>query len=237
VIHVYAFVEPPGRELPDLRGLSDRPLSTIRAPHAPWFAAVVTHHEGRGDTTATLDDLQRHEAVAEALMADRTVVPARFGTRYREERDVVAVMEHAASRIAELMERVRGRVEIGIRVLGRAAQDRDDASRSRSGREYLASRAAAFRQADRDIEAARALEANIRAAVRPWAEHVAVRIRPDPITALAAAVLVPAADVPSLQKAVAGLDRICPWPLVSTGPWPPYSFTSEALVAPEEVPA
>src|SRR5204863_2932 len=83
-----------------------------------------------------------HERVVAAVMARGAVLPLRFGTAMTDERSLVALLSERHDDFVAALERVRGRVELGVR----ATPDRDAADRD-SGRAYLLARAREQRSA------------------------------------------------------------------------------------------
>ena len=171
-----------------------------------------------------------HDEVLQRLMPLTTVVPLRFGSIHRDRAGVEDFLAEGRDAFADALERLRGRVELGVKVWLEptpSAAETDAAS----GREYLERR----REARDRASAARAgLDANL--------HHVHARLlgvaedgrlsRPQPreLTgserrmAMNAAYLVPAGDgtlideVERLRAELPDLD------LEVTGPWAPYSF-------------
>ena len=206
MIWVYAICDRPELPLPRVRGLGRAPLSAIT--EGP-LVAVISRHVEDPDEPAR-DALWTHEQVVEALMAERAVLPIRFGTRPA---DVEAVRNALFSRrdvlLAEL-DKVRGRVELGVRVMQLDAALHEAAS----GEEYVLTRLAGSRTADALHEplAALAVEA------RRWPERA-----PDEL--LRAAYLVDELRVGRFREAVEELQGDHHEALLlCTGPWPVYSF-------------
>jgi hypothetical protein len=67
---------------------------------------------------ATPDALWAHEDLIEALMRERTLLPVRFGTLLRDEDAAAAAVAERRDELAAALERVRGAVELGVRVRG-----------------------------------------------------------------------------------------------------------------------
>jgi hypothetical protein len=144
--------------------------------------------------------LLAHEAVVEGVMAAQPVLPVRFGTLFGSAAEVVSLLESKATEFSALLQRVRGCVELSVRM--RWTPQAPD-----SGAAWLQER----RRAD---------EAH--APLAELARSSTTRSQPG---LLAAAYLVPAADVApftdhltTIRDAHPELDFSC------TGPWPPYSF-------------
>jgi Gas vesicle synthesis protein GvpL/GvpF len=196
VIELYAITDDATPPDPPLRAVRSDGLTALYAPSEP--------HE------ATIDELRRHEAVVEALMESRDLLPVRFGTLLADERAAARAVAERSEELAASLDRVRGAVELAVRVHARRP-DADPPPRGVSGRDYMSGKA-------RKTEAARAMHEPFAQAAR---ESV---IRPGP-ELLRAAYLVDrsaldrfVALVRRLQDANPELDVLC------TGPWPPYSF-------------
>ena len=65
---------------------------------------------------ADADALWRHEEAVEGLMADRALLPIRYGTRLGDEGEVAAVLAERRDEFAAALEHVRGAVELAVRV-------------------------------------------------------------------------------------------------------------------------
>jgi hypothetical protein len=208
VIELYAITDNPGPPLPDV-------APELRLVPFDGLAAVCTQ---ASETDLTPETLWRHEEVVEALMTDRDLLPVRYGTRLDDEAAVARAMEGRREELAAALDRVRGAVELSVRVVAAGATPSPpDPVENTSGAEYLRVRARA--EASRD-EAARALHEPLAAAARDSAQS-----RPRPPELFRAAYLVEhgaidsfVAEVGRLQKESPGLAILC------TGPWPPYSF-------------
>lgn len=84
--------------------------------------------------------IRAHEQVLEAALSKGAVVPCRFCTLYRDERDLRRFLSDHAETLAEALRRVEGRVELGVKAFASVAESDDEASRARSGRAYLEAR-------------------------------------------------------------------------------------------------
>jgi hypothetical protein len=67
---------------------------------------------------ATADTLWHHEELIEQLMEGRTLLPIRFGTLLADEEAAAAAVAERRDELAAALERVRGAVELGVRVRG-----------------------------------------------------------------------------------------------------------------------
>lgn len=212
MIWVYAVCERPGRGLPHVRGLAGAPLEGICEGS---MLAVVSRHQ-RLPEGGSLDALWVHERVVEALMADRAVLPMRFGTRLRDLDGVRAALAARRESLLDALDRVRGRVELAVRAIRPAADVAIDAAPA-SGVAYLRARLRSTRSAESLHEPLAALAV----AAHRWPERA-------PGEVLRASYLVDQPAVVSFRRAVERLQRQHPEAaLLCTGPWPAYSFTQE----------
>ena len=181
-----------------------------------------------------------HEDVLQRVSATTSVVPFRFGAIYRDRADVEALLRDRRDELVAALERVRGRVELGVKVWADrarvAAEERE--APAASGRAYLERR---LQQQDRAqrvssllAEAARMVHGRL---VARAVEGVANRPQPRELTGrdepmiLNGAYLVSADDgsfaveVEALraEHADGGLT------FELTGPWPPYNFVSSEV--------
>ena len=121
MIYIYAVADRPDIALPCRRGLHDEVLGTV--VHRD-IAAIVGDCDG-ANLSNTADEIWRHEEVVEALMEERSVVPARFGTLVPSREHVGDILRRSYDALADDLARVRGRVEIGVRFL--STHEDDDA--------------------------------------------------------------------------------------------------------------
>jgi hypothetical protein len=191
VIELYAITDDPPGALPDLATLRAVAAGGLAAIWAPAPEADAAHEIGP-------EDLWRFEAVVEALMADRDLLPMRFGTRVADPEAARAVLHERHDELTASLDRVRGATELAVRVV-----------------------AAPGARAD----AAAAL-ADVHPPLAAIARASTVRRGTGP-DLLRAAYLVDRGAVDSVTRLVAGLERAFPGlRLLCTGPWPPYSFAS-----------
>lgn len=231
MIWVYAVCERPEHAPPGRRGLAQAPLESVVEDQ---LLAVVTQH-AQTPGQPSPDALWAHERVVERLMVEQAVLPVRFGTTLPDADALRAALAARHDVLLVALERVRGRVELGVRAMEIPRDDPAQApgtqiephepARSATGREYLLAKLAHNSGAE---QTAAALH-------RPLAA-LAVDARRRPAQRrgelLHASYLVEHAIVPGFRAAVERLQR--DWPAVAllcTGPWPPYSFVAQAAQA------
>jgi hypothetical protein len=199
VIELVAITDDPSPPGPPLRAVQSGELAVVYAPAE--------------EEAVSAEALWRREALLEALMEDRDLLPVRFGTRVADE---AAAAQAVAGRGEELragLDRVRGAVELAVRVRSQTGDEPPPAAAS--GRDYIAARAGRSRSAMRIHEPLAALA---RESVVQHGEEL-----------LRAAYLVERDAVDPFAGQVRALQQEHPeLALVCTGPWPPYSFAEGA---------
>jgi hypothetical protein len=111
MLYLYCLTD--ARPLREADGISGAP---VRALTWDGVAAVVSEHDVL-DLVATEERLWEHESVLEALMDGGPVLPVRFGVTFAGPGQVQRELERRHEIFASALERVRGRVEVGVRVL------------------------------------------------------------------------------------------------------------------------
>ena len=165
---------------------------------------------------ASAEALWRHERLIEALMADRTVLPLRFGTSLADEWELKRVMTERAEEFARLLDQVRGRVELALRVLEVGPREQSD-GRPSSGRDYMETLARRRKSAEQAVAALEPLE--------DIADAARKRDNAGDLTRLS--FLVERDRVDAFRDRLEQLRGQHPeLSMTCTGPWPPYSFVS-----------
>lgn len=242
-LYLYAItdqLEAPAPSKPGLEGASLLSLTyrDIAAVVSPLTTAEIP---------LTADNLWQHEEVVEALMADRAVLPVRFGTVLSDEAAVQDVLAaHYADFVASL-DRVRGRVELGLRVLWDdnlqiadcRLQTADSSQRPSaishqpstvSGRAYLMARLEEERQARAWRERAETLAGELHAPLDRLAAESTQQVLLTHRLLLTAAYLVERDRMTAFRLEVDALSAAYPaLRFLCTGPWPPYSFVTAGV--------
>jgi hypothetical protein len=204
VIYLYAVAEKLSG-LPELEGVDGAPLASRRRD---GFDLVVSEHATAAEPTE--EAILTHARVVEALMPlAEAVLPARFGLAFADFSDLERAVCERAEKLGESLEQIRGRVELGVRVVGEQADPRP----AESGRAYL--------------ECRRAQQAAVESLHESLAERAeaAARGRSGGRLVLSGAYLVEPEAVPAFRAAVDSLESEHPqFTFALTGPWPPYSF-------------
>ena len=88
------------------------PPDRLRAISAgAGLVAVVAPVE---EQQVSAEALWRHEELVEALMADRDVLPVRFGTRFHDEEEAAQAVAAQRATLTTALERVQGAVELSV---------------------------------------------------------------------------------------------------------------------------
>lgn len=211
MIYVYAIAEsmeqPP--KGPGLDGAA--PLLLERE----GLTAIYSLH---AELDSSLDprSLWRHEAVVEEAMRAGAVLPARFATTFPDLDDLAAVLVREGPRLREALKRVRGCVELAVRVTLPSAPPVEQ----RDGHAYLRERREAVRVRESAMQRLKPLDELAVATT-----HTAALADSAP---LRASYLVRRDDVARFAEEMTRLEREEDQLVFScTGPWAPYSFVGE----------
>jgi Gas vesicle synthesis protein GvpL/GvpF len=192
-------------------------ITDAGAPPPPPLHAVrrnglsIVWTEAHAVVEPTADDLWRHGALLERIMEDGDMLPVRYGTVVRDEEAAARVLDERRDELAAGLERVRGAVELALRVRSPDPALEEEAA---TGRDYLDARAGPLRAAGEVSEALGAVARE--SVVQPSGDLLRV------------AYLVARGDVDAFVACVRRLQEEHPeLALVCTGPWPPFSFTGE----------
>jgi hypothetical protein len=225
-----------------LTGVGDagvRLLAVGGAASAAGVVAVLSEFEGE-HVPVTRENLLAHNRVNAHVLARVTPLPFRFGTLADEARLASYVAANGTA-LAEAFARVRGCVEMGVKVRldggakAGAKESEVNADEVKVGDAAAAGvgRGTAFLLAKRreilgeEASKARAEEAAARLAgcVASLARESDVRVSPEGPIVLRAAHLVARDDVEEYRARVRQLGAgFAGMHLLTSGPWPPYSF-------------
>jgi hypothetical protein len=258
VSYIYAVCRADGApETADVRGVDGAPLRLVtEGPLAAVAASLPADDFGARGLEARLEDLDQlerlarsHNEVVDALHARTTVLPMRLATVYLDDARVAQVLQERAESFGQLLDRLEGQVEMGVKVyatpLPRMAaatstwggEPQNSPEGQSPGRAYLRRRQAERRRS-RDahrtagevaarLPQAAAPLARARAAHRPQQGELASRVGENIANE---AYLVARSDVIGFRGTLEGLADGAPGVNVEvTGPWAPYSFASGTL--------
>lgn len=191
----------------------------------------------------TRENLLAHQAVTEAVMRSCTLVPVAFGTVLKSADDVIELLRSAQHAFQDVLVRVQGKVELGLKVLwdrdavARELEREDEDLRRLKGGLTQQHGSLYFAR----MQHGRLLDAALDARAGRWADEILGDLRAFSAAAqtrkpvgermiLNAAFLVAREQEPSweerLQELAARSDALTfRW----TGPWPAYSFVRVRL--------
>jgi hypothetical protein len=237
-MYLYAITDRPDLPVPaepgleGMGGCETRPYSVTHQN-----IAAVVNPLATAKVPPTEDNVWRHEAIVEALMADRAVLPVRFGTVLSDEAAVQATLSvHYADFVASL-NRVRGRVELGLRVLWEEDTPPPQPSPARGGggergdgRAYLMARLEEERQRQAWRQRAEALAAELHTPLDRLAVESTHQVLVTPRLLLTAAYLVERDQAAAFRREVEVLSAAhLELRFLCTGPWPAYSFVTTTV--------
>lgn len=233
-LYVYGIVDRTAVALPIDRGAGGRPI--VALPYRDIAAVTCSIEAGRAPS-ASPAAVRHHEEIVEALMVGSTVLPVRFGTVVPDEVRVSELLATSYPAFVEMLRRVRGRVELGLRVMwtrdsagsARAVDGEAGSLLASSGTAYVLARV----EEEREACAARSeAEDSAREIHRPLAAIACEstwETLPTPRTLLAAAYLVDRGQIERMRREVGAVARsFTSLRFLLTGPWPPYNFCAGA---------
>jgi hypothetical protein len=204
VIEIYAISDQVPERLPPEPALSAVKRAGLVALCAP-----------AQDDELSAERLWQREEVIEALMEQCDLLPARYGTRVEDDAAAARALEERRAELLEALERVRGAVELSLRVLGDELEPDEQPS---SGTDYLRAKA---RRATAEAATAGGVHGPLARMARASTSQPGRATR----ELLRGAYLVDRHTVGSFVQSVEDLQQANPHlRLLCTGPWPPYSF-------------
>ena len=241
-LYLYAIINRPDGDaefLPQIgSGLQEQPLQLVTKS---TLAAVVSDWGQKGSrkpSTTNEAELWRHEQVVEAVMAQTTILPVRFGTILTDETRVQQLLvEHQASFHADLA-RLTGRVEMGLRVLWNPPSPQspelsqisqsDQEMVATPGRNYLREQAQRL-QAEQAVRTeGQTLVDELAAQLVPFVVDTRMQVLQTERLLLSAAYLVERNAIESLARQIDILRQRYPTlSFLLSGPWPAYHFVSK----------
>jgi glycosyltransferase involved in cell wall biosynthesis len=176
-----------------------------------------------------------HEDAVEKLMERYTVLPARFLSVFDKDNGILSVLSEHYGVLAENLDRVRGKVEFGIKALGVAgntganfsgASDISDSEGASPGKSYMSMR---MREHMFDEAARQKAEWYMNAVNSSFFQGIVTEYNVERPKGerrlLSAAYLVERDKVQSFREAFEGVRASFPeLKFLLSGPWPPYNF-------------
>ena len=214
MIWLYALTDNPAARLPGIAGHGAEALGQTCSAELAGVWSTWSHTR---PTVSNQDALWRQEAVLEALMEDRTVLPLRYGTVLEDVDALYTMITRRQEQWLRALSRVHGCVEMGIRASVRQVEPLPS-GHTESGTHYLARRSQVRERGQAVADAVHfplaaissTSDANIGSSVAPL---------------FTGSYLVREPDLDRFKQTVTRLARDHPELAVAcTGPWPPYSF-------------
>jgi hypothetical protein len=235
MLYLYAISERTDKPLPDAQGIGGYPLFSLQDGN---LIALVSESDASEPATVE-ENLWLHEAIVENLMAERSVLPVRFGTRVADAAQMQLRLATHHDRFVAALDHVRGRVELGLRLLwnddgagdrGTASIEPEPRAPVSAGRAYLNARLQQERQVQARKARAEDMAAQLRTTLAPLAIDSVVKVLATPRLLLTAAYLVDHRSVEAFRTQVQGMaDSLPHLQMLCTGPWPAYSFVTGCI--------
>lgn len=236
-LYLYAIIDGDAPLCTPIAGFADTPVTLLPVQTLAAVAGPVTTEQIKDTAAAALV----HEHVIESLMATRRLLPVRFGTIFSSEAALATALAARHASLCADLERLDGRVEIGVRVLWDGAARRTQAIESQRARraERIAEAGPGLQYMQARMDEL-AVEHDLRRAAetlaRAWEQHLTPRVAALTTKILATeeipvsiACLVTRSAIPPLVEAVAQFQQAeSDIRAVCTGPWPPYHFVTDA---------
>ena len=241
--YLYGVVPAGGGEAPAARGVDpEHQLVTIDCGGIAGVASQVsldefdksTLPERLGDAEWLERKIRAHEQVLEAVHARTAVVPCRFCTVYRDEDDLKAFLAAHATALAEALDLVAGRVELGVKAFT-ASEPASAAEQAESGRAYLEARRGEQRRREELTASSSRLAAELHVRLLSAAEDgVVLDLQSREAAGRNEEMLFNGAYLVSdrghFEQTLGSVAREQgELQLELTGPWPPYNFVPEEL--------
>lgn len=218
---VYAIGSPLRGRL-DVTGLAGERLTVVREGPIAAFLGEL-----RRIPRPTEDHLRQYDRVQRRLAARiAALLPARYGTDVRDPDELTVILQSRQASLRRQLAKVRGRVQMTVRVLDAPSHLRTVApshrrplapSLPRPGTAYLRTRARAHSVPEFAV---------LREAVRRWVRDERVDRRGSVATVYH---LVPRLSAGAYHRALARRAAEAGVAVVISGPWPPYAFADPLL--------
>jgi len=223
MLYLYCLVSA-GREPPppSLRGVAGAPVRQVAVQTiAAWVSDLPSAIEA-----VTPELVRAHDGVVREAMRAETPLPARFGQSFPDESTLRRALEERREGIARGLERVRGAVEMTVRLLlDAAAPGPAERPAVGSGREYMAWLRERQRAAEGARQRAGFLQTRVAQAVGGLARGEARSGASASGNSATISHLVACGDVTRYRHLVHELSEREPeLRLMLSGPWAPYSF-------------
>jgi Gas vesicle synthesis protein GvpL/GvpF len=193
----------------------------------------------------TRENVLAHEFVNETVMREFTLIPMSFGTIFRSENDVRALLSSTYQAFTDVLDKMQGKIEFGLKILWDrdlvvAAIERDN-DEIRRLKDEITRNAASSTYFAR-MQLGRLVEAAMEEASNRYVNHIHEQLKEVSVASrsskvigdrmiLNAAFLVERKDEKAFDEKVKGISLQYEDLLTFkyTGPWPPYNFVNIKL--------
>lgn len=221
ILYLYALVDgEPSGSLGE--GIAGEPLGLL---HQGALSAVVGDLPERPRPEHGV--LERQDAVVRRLAeVFGAILPARFGEAFADGASLAVRLAPREREVAEALARVRGCVQMTLRVFGEpAAVPEPEIPEGGPGARYLAARRLEAERS-RSLPEIEPLRESLRPLLR--AERIERHAGAGPLLGTAYHLVLRGQDGAYREALEAARGRISPRRVAATGPWPPYAFAPEA---------
>ncbi len=228
---VLSILRPQNQSLPEIDGITGKP---VRYLLSSGLAAAYCEMEGR--ITPQVEDVLKFEEITETLSSVFPLIPLRFGNYFENLDKLEEFLRKNTDRLTRVIEKLTGKVEMGIRVLSskRTTQEEPQAEDSpvQSGRQYLARRKTYYALQSRETEKTEKLASMLKTTFHGLFSDMKVEEQGSPgfldrssaSALISAYFLISAASVDKFRGKFAEL-ALDDADFLLSGPWPPYNFT------------
>jgi hypothetical protein len=229
--------------LPTLRGIDGRPVFPLRCEK---YSMLVSRLDR--DFAFSARSIVEHGQVIARVFEKRTVLPMRFGTFFRSEKQVIDLVKENRQDLLEAFCRLRGKAEMRVKLLlafgapgstGKMAVVRKPPRRS-LGLEGLVPQGDGDPLDPQCRELAAQLSVRLREMFQPLDQQVSCRRLEGSQLLVDCAHLIEAGKIAAYQKLCGQAStQVKDCELRVSGPWPPYHFLPNAVrrPAPSRVPS
>jgi hypothetical protein len=236
-IYTYCLLRQPAEDsLPSLRGIDGRPVFPL---HCEKYTMLVSRLER--DFAFSARSIVEHGQVIARVFENRTVLPMRFGTFFRSERQVIELVRGNRQDLLEAFCRLRGKAEMHLKLLlgfeatattSKVSEFRKPPRRSLGSEEYLPQPEGEPLDAQ-CRELAVQLSTQMREMFQPLEQQVSCRRLEGSQLLVDCAHLIETGKVAAYHKLCdQAANRIKDCDFRVSGPWPPYHFLPNAVRLP-----
>ena len=233
-IYTYCLLRTPSEEvLPALRGIDARPVFPLRCERYTMLASRLER-----DFVFTARSIVEHGQVIARVFENRTVLPMRFGTFFRSEKQVVDLVRENRQALLESFCRLRGKAEMRLKLLlgfeapPAGAEVRKPPQRALGAEDYsVGGDGEPLDPQCRELAAQ--LSLRLREMFRPLDQQVSCRRLESCQLLVDCAHLIEAEQVAAYQKLCCQAStQVKDCAIRVSGPWPPYHFLPASVRLP-----